>query len=332
MDDNGGIRTASLTRREMLWTLGSSVFAGSIGAKASSEKPMLGVFPIMSTPYNDKNEVDWEDLARQVDFLTRCGVHGMAWPQLLGETFQLTPEERRQGMKVIASAGKGKAPAIVLGVDGPDLKSALAYLEYAEKLEPDALIALPPWGARTLQEVLDYYRALGRATQRPIFIQNADIGNGVKPGIDEIVAVAREFPHCGYFKEEISPTLPRLAALQKQKPPVRRVFGGEAGKNFMYLLRLGLDGVMAGNAYADVFVQVWDAYQAGNKELALEIYSKLCLMSACEGYVPWTREYVLKKRGVFKTIRSRRRKYEFSPEQIAEVEFFFGSLKPYLKA
>jgi hypothetical protein len=80
-----------------------------------------------------------------------------------------------------------------------------------------------------------------------------------------------------------------------------------------------------------VFAQVWDAYQAGNKELALEIYSKLCLMSACEGYVPWTREYILKKRGVFKTIRSRRRKYEFSPEQIAEVEFFFGSLKPYLK-
>ncbi len=320
-----------MTRREILRGAGASILACSLPHATAAEKTLRGIFPIMSTPYTEKNEVDWEDLAREVDFLCRCKVHGMAWPQLLGETFQLTVEERRRGMDVIAKAAKGKAPAIVLGVDGPDLKSALAYLEFAEKFAPDALIALPPWNAKTLPEVMDYYKALARVTQRPIFIQNADIGNGVKLQITDVVALAKEFPHCGYFKEEISPTLERMAELHKQRPPVRRVFGGEAGKNFMYLLRMGLDGVMAGNAYADAFVQIWDDYHSGNKERARQIYSQLCLMSACEAYIPGTREYVLKKRGVFKTMRSRRRQYQFSPESIAEIEYFYEGLKPYLK-
>jgi 1-pyrroline-4-hydroxy-2-carboxylate deaminase len=329
---NDESKSTRLTRREILRGAGTSILVRSLPLAAATEKTLRGIFPIMSTPYTDKNDVDWEDLAREVDFLSRCKVHGMAWPQLLGETFQLTVEERKRGMEIIARAAKGKTPAIVLGVDGPDLKSALAYLEFAEKLEPDALIALPPWNAKTLPEVMDYYRALARATKRPIFIQNADIGNGVKPPIADMVALAREFPHCGYFKEEISPTLERMAELHRQRPPVSRVFGGEAGKNFLYLLRMGLDGVMAGNAYADVFVQIWDDYHSGNKGRAREIYSQLCLMSACEAYIPGTREYVLKKRGVFKTMRSRRRQYQFSPEAIAEIEYFYEGLKPYLKA
>jgi len=48
--------------------------------------------------------------------------------------------------------------------------------------------------------------------------------------------------------------------------------------------------------------------------------------------IPGTRPYIMKKRGVFKTAVSRQRPVELSREAIAEIEFNFEALKPYLRA
>ena len=49
--------------------------------------------------------------------------------------------------------------------------------------------------------------------------------------------------------------------------------------------------------------------------------------------VTWaTRQYVMKKRGVFKTTVSRLQSAELKPEDVAEIEFNFEALKPYLRA
>ena len=99
----------------------------------------------------------------------------------------------------------------------------------------------------------------------------------------------------------------------------------------MYEMRLGFDGCMAGNAYADVFVQIWDQHQAGRSEQAREIYSKMLLMLNCESYIRGAREYVMKRRGIFKTTLSRRYETMLSPDAAREVEFHFQGLLPYLK-
>jgi 4-hydroxy-tetrahydrodipicolinate synthase len=322
-----------LSRRELVRSVAAAGLSGTFRDAAAKREPDLrGLFPIMATPYTKSKQVDWEDLAREVDFLNRCGVPGMAWPQLFGETSKLTPDERKRGMEVIAKAGKAGKAAIVLGVDGPNIKAALGYLEAAEALDPDALIALPPSEATTLDQVMDYYRTLVRATKRPFFIQNADIKNGVLPPVEPFIELAREYPHCGYFKEEIEPQIPRMLKLAQNRPPVKRVFAGDGGKNFMYVMRLGLDGVMAGNAYADVFVQVWDLYHAGEKEKAHDLFAKIAALLLCEGYLPGTRQYIMMKRGVFKTMVSRREEYKLTPEGMKEVEFQFEGLRPYLRA
>jgi hypothetical protein len=116
---------------------------------------MRGVFIIMATPYTESDAVDYEDLAREVDFLDRCGVQGMVWPQLASEYSRLTKEERLRGMEAIGKAAKGKKPALVLGVQGPNKAAALAYLEKAESVGPDAIIAIPPTEAKSLDDLPD---------------------------------------------------------------------------------------------------------------------------------------------------------------------------------
>src|SRR2546421_671718 len=78
----------------------------------------------------------------------------------------------------------------------------LAYLEKAHLAEPDAIIAIPPTEASSLDDFRDYYRALARATKLPLFIQTTGGAKGVIPTIELLVELANEFPNCGYVKEE----------------------------------------------------------------------------------------------------------------------------------
>src|SRR6476659_5454353 len=111
------------TRRQFLAGSAAVVLAGAQPAA----KPMRGIFIIMSTPYTSAKSIDFEDLANEVDFMDRSGVHGMVWPQLASEYQELTKEERLQGMQVLARARKPQRPALVLGVQGPNTDVALEY-------------------------------------------------------------------------------------------------------------------------------------------------------------------------------------------------------------
>ena len=122
----------------------------------------------MATPYTESREVDYEDLAREVDFMDRGGVHGMVWPQSGSEFDKLTREERMKGMEVLAKAARGKRPALILGVQAPDSETAFEYARRAEELAPDGLISMPPTDAKSLQDYRTYFGKMAEITKRPL--------------------------------------------------------------------------------------------------------------------------------------------------------------------
>jgi dihydrodipicolinate synthase/N-acetylneuraminate lyase len=309
-----------------------AALAPRLSAVAGHDKPMRGIFIIMATPYTASKAVDDEDLAREVDFLDRCGVQGMVWPQLASEYARLTKEERFRGMEVIAKAAKGKRPALVLGVQGANKAAMLAYAEKAESLAPDALIAMPPTEAKSLEEYRDYYRALAHATSRPVFIQTTGGAKGLVPEIDFLVGLAKEFPNCGYIKEEYQPVVERMLELARHRPAIKSVFSGSAGKGMLYEMRLGFDGTMPGAPYSDIYAQIWSLYQNGKQDQARDLFGRLMLIVNTDQQIPGTRPYIMKKRGVFKTTVSREKPVDLSREAMAEIDFNFEALKPFLKA
>ena len=100
----------------------------------------------------------------------------------------------------------------------------------------------------------------------------------------------------------------------------------------MYEMRLGCDGTCPGSALSDVYVRIWDFYQGGQRERALDLFSKLLLVLNTEQQIPGTFQYLMQRRGVFKTQVSRQREVRLTPEAIQEIEFSFAPLKPYLRA
>ena len=204
----------------------------------------------------------------------------------------------------------------------------MEYAELAEELAPDAVIAVPLTGAKSLDDFRDYYRTLARIIHRPFFIQTTGGAPQVDPTADFLIELARELPNFGYVKEETSPLYERVHALAAARPPIKAVFTGPFD---FYVMRVGCDGCMPGPVYPDIDVQIWDLYHSGREEKAREIFSKRLLMVNAEQNIPGIRPYILKKRGVFKTSLSRRENPRLTTDAIREIDFEFEGLKPYFQ-
>jgi 4-hydroxy-tetrahydrodipicolinate synthase len=330
-----------LTRRECLGMLSAAAFVPRLPlADTASAKPMRGAFMILSTPFTDAGDVDWDDLVREVSFVDRCGAHGIVWPQGSSSVANLTKAERLRGMEVLASAVQGRKTALVLGVQGATTADMLEYAQRAEALAPDAMIAMPPSAAKTLDDYREYFRALGQATKRPVFVQTSGGVRDLAPSVELIVDLAREFPHVAYVKEESAPLVERMTAELARRPPLKGIFGASFADGWLYEMRLGLDGVMTGMAmYADLMARMWDLHVRGDADALRDAYSRFLLMRNLNEQIPGVDLYVMKKRGIFKTTTTRTggaaawkpKPLTLTAQAIAEVEYRFAALKPYLR-
>jgi dihydrodipicolinate synthase/N-acetylneuraminate lyase len=174
---------------------------------------------------------------------------------------------------------------------------------------------------------------------------------GPVPSPELLIELAKESPYFGYVKEEAGSVIGRMRTLLAARPPIRRVFGARGGFGWLHELRLGAEGLITERAvYADLLTRVWELQQSGSDPVALkDAYSKFLLMANIATTVPGGdlrgfQLYVWKKRGVFKNMISRHygrggtrpaspifSELKLSAEDIAEIDFRFEALRPYLK-
>lgn len=331
------------SRRDWLTTVGAAaVLSRAPRIGAADGKAMRGVFIILNTPFTSAGDVDWDDLVREVEFVERGGCHGIVWPQGSSGVATLTRDERLRGMEVLAKAAKGRRLTLVLGVQGKDTADMLEYAGRAEALGTDAMIAMPPSTGRSLDDYRAYFRALGGATTRPAIVQTSGGAKDLPPSVELIVALAKEFPHLAYVKEESDPVVPRMKAEIAARPVMKGIFGASLGTGFLYEMRLGLDGIITGmGMYADLFGRMWDLHERGRHEEVRDAYSRFLLMRNLNESIPGTDLYVMKKRGVFKTaVRRTTAPMPGAPAKLTEVaptgadleeiEYRFAALKPFL--
>src|SRR5574337_739876 len=302
-------------------------------ASAPPKKTFRGIFAIMQTPFDQNDQVDWEDLEREVSFCMRGGAHGLVWPQLAGEFYLLTEEERMRGAEPILRKAAGGPSAAVIGVQSPIKELAGKFAQHAEEKGADAVIALPPYlGHVTLETTADYYRALARAVKIPIFIQNSGGSWGPALPTSLVIQLARENPTLAYIKEEVDPVSHRLGEYARSGF-LSGIFSGNAGKNLLDELAHGSSGTMPACEFVDVAVQVYDLAAAGKSEEARALFQKLLpMISTEEIYGMHFIKAVLVRRGVFKTAKTRGASgtsMDAVDEQ--ELEAWWKQLAPYFK-
>ena len=280
--------------------LKAAAFSFAATRLSAGSKELRGIFPIMQTPYTDSNKLDTEVLAKEVKFLDKCGAHGVVWPQLASEWSELAPDERIAGAEAIMSAAKGARCAVVLGVQGPDLEGARRYARMAEKLGPDAIIALPPRDSSNLDRVAEYYRAIARECAAPLVVQT--IGD---MSVEFIVRMSKDIPSLRFVKDEAGHTLSRISEYRRVAPNLV-VFTGAHGRTMIDELERGSSGTMPAACFADLYVQLWNYWQAGKREKAMEDLSRISLLvNQFSAYGMPSMKYILHLRGVFPNWRCR---------------------------
>ena len=294
-------------------------------------KPLGGIFPIVQTPYTDAGKVDFATLEKEVKFCDRTGVHGIVWPQLASQYFLLSFEERIRGAEAIVGVGKALKPAIVIGVQASDTATAVKYAKHADKLKPDAIIALPTKRGDDLDlnEAKKYYTAIADACGLPFFVQTT--GN---MSVEFVMQMAREIPTLRFIKDEAGHTLSRITEFREKAGGLGlSLFTGGHGRTLIDEMMRGSGGCMPAVGWVDLYVKVWDAWHAGNKDEALDMFSKVMLfVTQARAYGLPGLHYVLHLRGVFPNwkVRGEHRKLDDYAKKSLKQTLDF--VKPHLVA
>jgi 4-hydroxy-tetrahydrodipicolinate synthase len=319
----------SLPRRRFLQILTAGCAA--FGASGSS-KPLRGIFPIAQSPFTDADKLDLDCLAEQVRFLDRGHVHGCVWPQIASEWSTLTEAERFAGAEAIIATGKRLRPAIVIGVQAPNISTALKYARHAEKAGADALISLPPAGADA-QALVEYYKAVGSATSLPLFAQA--VGDLT---VDQLIVMYKAVPTLRYVKDEAGQPLQRVGPLREKSGDELKVFTGTHGRTLIEEMIRGFSGSMPAAGFADLYAASWDLWHEGKRREAVDLFGKAAiLIEEVMVYGAESLKYILCLRGVFKTYGTRERGKtagrahldDGAKKALAQI---LDVMKPYLRA
>jgi 4-hydroxy-tetrahydrodipicolinate synthase len=286
----------TICRRQALGAMLGGAFA--LSARGAEKAEFRGVYPIVQTPYTAAGGVDFEALEAEVKFLDKTGVHGIVWPQRASQYQYLSFEERIEGAERIAAANEGLRPKLVIGVQGPDTPTAVRYAKHAQKLKPDAIIALPTrdQGQFNLDEVLAYYEAVANACDLPLFVQTT--GN---MSVEFVLKMAERIPTLRYIKDEAGDPIQRLEefrAATKGGPPYP--FTGSHGRTLYDELLRGVAGNMPASGWVELYVDCWDHFHSGRHGEAIAALSKaLMFVEQAVAYGFPALSYVLHLRGVF---------------------------------
>ncbi|MBK5278791.1 MAG: dihydrodipicolinate synthase family protein [Bacteroidia bacterium] len=88
-----------------------------------------GLWPVMLTPFNDRNGLDLPALEQLTEFYISAGANGLFANCLSSEMFQLTDEERLLITKTVVDTAKGRLPVIATGSFGNDMDVSATFIK-----------------------------------------------------------------------------------------------------------------------------------------------------------------------------------------------------------
>ena len=235
---------------------------------------LFGIIPPMTTPFDDAGELDERATRAQVRFLIEAGVHGLAAGGSTGEGQALDQDELRRLVSVVADEAAGRVP-VIAGIIVDSTRDAIRRGRALEGLGVAALQVTPvhylfrPDDA-AMQE---HFRAIAEATGMPIVIYNVVPWSYLSPGL--LIRIMREVPGVIGVKQSAG-DLKLFADLLLMAPSGKRIFS--AVDALLYpSFALGAHGSIAAilTAAPRACVELWDAVQAGDHGLALDLHRRL---------------------------------------------------------
>ena len=93
------------------------------------EKLPKGLWPVMLTPFQEDNSVDYKVLEQLTEFYIATGANGLFANSLSSEMFQLTDQERISITQTVVKKTNGRIPVVSTGTFGRDLHRNTEFIK-----------------------------------------------------------------------------------------------------------------------------------------------------------------------------------------------------------
>ncbi|MCH3917050.1 MAG: 4-hydroxy-tetrahydrodipicolinate synthase [Spirochaetia bacterium] len=147
------------------------------------------ITPILTPMYEDES-INYEELKNQINRLIVAGVHGLFFFGTNGESYILTPEEKKKVLEVAVETVAHRVP-VYAGTGCIGTKETIAMSKMAEDIGADVLSIITPWFAAISQdELIAHYMAVAAQVKTPIVLYNIPGRTGVNMAPETIATLA----------------------------------------------------------------------------------------------------------------------------------------------
>jgi len=239
--------------------------------------PIEGCLTALVTPFRD-GKVDFDGLAKLVDWQIEQGVDGIVSVGTTGESATLDVEEHVAVIAATVKAARGRVP-VVAGAGGNATSEALELTRASESAGANALLHVTPYYNRPNQEGLfRHFEAIAKATKLPIILYNVPTRTACDL-LTETVARLAELDNVVGIKDATG-NLVRGSELIARVSDRVTVLSGDDGTAFP-LYAVGARGVISvvSNVAPRAMSDMWDAVKAGDWDRARKRHYELRALS-----------------------------------------------------
>jgi len=235
---------------------------------------LTGILPAILTPFDKDGTVNTAVIRDVLEFHLAGGVSGFYVCGSTGEGLLLSEDERRLVAETVIDQVKGRVP-VVVHVGAIATKSARALAAHAEEAGADGISSIPPiYFSVGAEGVKQYYAQIAGASSLPFYVYNIPGATGINVGVDMMrdllvaVPTLRGMKYTAYNLFEMGRVIEldggRLNVLSG---PDEMMIAAQA---------MGADGAIGStyNVLPRLFVQAYEAFNAGDLATARELQSK----------------------------------------------------------
>ena len=235
---------------------------------------LTGLGVAIVTPFCADGTVDYPALRRLIRFVSDGGVDYLVVMGTTGETPTLTPDEKREVIRMAKEENAGRLP-LVVGIGGNNTAAVVKAIAECDTEGVDAILSVVPYYNRPAQRgIYEHYAAIARSTQLPIILYNVPSRTGTNMLPETTLALARDFDNIVAVKEA-SGNIEQITQLISERPKGFNIISGDDSLAIP-VIEAGGEGVIsvAANAFPEHFSKMLKASFDGNKELSYSMWEQ----------------------------------------------------------
>jgi len=235
-----------------------------------------GIIPALITPMNENESISEEGLRAVIDHVIDGGVHGIFILGSQGESFALSPEEKKRVITASLAASSERVPVYV-GTGMITTAQSVQMTKLARELGADAVSVITPYFIKPSQkELIDHYKAIAdSAGDMPVLLYNNPSRTGVSIDVDTVITLA-EMDNVVGMKDSSADLIQTMKYIDATRDMDFSVLVGNDASIFATMLSGGKGAVAAtANVAPALIVGIYNSVLSGDIARARELQYKL---------------------------------------------------------